>query len=45
MGIKDTFKGVVFKTYLENMYNEDFVELRKAAENPRAASEEGLHGF
>lgn len=45
MSIKDTFKGVVFKTYFENVYNEEFVKLRKAAENPREASEEGLRSI
>lgn len=45
MSIKDTIKGIVFKTYFENAYNEEFVKLRKAAENPRAASEEGLRSI
>ena len=45
MSVQDTFKGIVFKTYLENMYNKEFARLRHAAENPRKASEEGLRSI
>ena len=43
--IRDNFKMVAFKTYLETVYNKDFEELREASINPRKSAEQGLRNI